>query len=63
MALNQVTLDETECARKAFAAGRTPDLLLGGVLDAGRLLLAENPTQARTYSNCMTDLGYERRDS
>jgi hypothetical protein len=63
VSINQVTLDETECARKAFAAGSTPDLLLGGMLDAGRLLLVENPTQARTYSSCMTDLGYERRDS
>jgi hypothetical protein len=61
VSINQVTLDETECARKAFAAGDTPDLLLGGLLDVGRLLV-ENSTQARTYSGCMTDLGYERRD-
>ena len=57
----QVTLDETECARKAFAAGDTPDLLLGGLLDVGRLMV-ENNTQAGTYRGCMTDLGYRRTD-
>jgi hypothetical protein len=61
-AFPQVTLDETWCARKAFEAGSTPDLLLGGLLDWGRLMV-ENSTQARTYSDCMTDLGYERKDS
>ena len=61
VSINQVTLDETECARKAFAAGSTPDLLLGGMLDAGRLLV-ENSQQANTYSDCMTNLGYERKD-
>ena len=58
----QVTLDETECARKAFEAGATPDLLLGGMLDWGRLMV-ENSVQARTYRDCMTNLGYERKDS
>ncbi|HEY7648772.1 MAG TPA: hypothetical protein VID04_07175 [Methylomirabilota bacterium] len=57
----QVTLDETECARKAFEAGSTPDLLLGGMLDWGRLMV-ENGVQANTYSDCMTNLGYERKD-
>lgn len=59
--INQVTLDETECARKAFAAGDTPDLLLGGLLDVGRVFV-ENGIQANTYRSCMTDLGYERKD-
>jgi hypothetical protein len=60
--INQLTLDETECARKAFAAGDTPDLLLGGLVDVGRLFV-ENRIQASTYRNCMTDLGYERKES
>lgn len=60
VAINQVTLDETECARKAFEAGDTPDLLLGGLLDVGRLLV-ENSIQAGTYRGCMTNLGYERK--
>jgi hypothetical protein len=59
--LPQVTLDETECARNAFDAGDTPDLILGGVLDVVRLAV-ENSTQARTYRDCMTSRGYERRE-
>ncbi|OLD99771.1 MAG: hypothetical protein AUG80_04180 [Candidatus Rokubacteria bacterium 13_1_20CM_4_68_9] len=30
---NQVTLDETECARSAMDAGQTPDLIVGGLAD------------------------------
>jgi hypothetical protein len=59
--LPQVTLDETECARNAFEAGDTPDLILGGLLDVVRLAV-ENSAQARTYRDCMTSRGYERRE-
>jgi hypothetical protein len=61
VSINQVTLDQTECARKAFESGDTPDLLLGGLLDVGRLLV-ENSIQAGTYRGCLKDLGYERRE-
>ncbi|MGH7326157.1 MAG: hypothetical protein ACREJ9_16140 [Candidatus Rokuibacteriota bacterium] len=53
----QVTLDQTECARAAYEAGRTPDLVLGGLLDVGRLAI-QNGAQASTYRGCMTDRGY-----
>ncbi len=55
--IQQVTLDQTECARTAYEAGWTPDLLLGGLLDVGRLAV-ENGRQAATYRRCMTDRGY-----
>jgi hypothetical protein len=59
--LPQVTLDQTECARNAFEAGDTPDLLLGGLLDVVRLAV-ENSRQSQTYRDCMTSRGYERRE-
>lgn len=60
VSVQQVTLDETECARTAYEAGWTPDLLLGGLLDVGRLAV-EHRAQARTYRNCLKGKGYERR--
>jgi hypothetical protein len=57
----QITLDQTECARAAYEAGDTPDLLLGGLLDVIRLAI-ENSAQAGAYSDCMTARGYERRE-
>jgi hypothetical protein len=57
--IQQVTLDETECARQAWAAGWTPDLVLGGVIDVGRLVV-ERGVQAATYRGCLTDRGYRR---
>ncbi|MGH7313793.1 MAG: hypothetical protein ACREJV_11510 [Candidatus Rokuibacteriota bacterium] len=53
----QITLDQTECARAAYEAGDTPDLLLGGLLDVVRLAI-ENGAQAHTYRECMTSRGY-----
>jgi hypothetical protein len=55
----QITLDQTECARAAYDAGATPDLLLGGLLDAVRLGI-ENGAQAQAYRDCLTSRGYER---
>jgi hypothetical protein len=54
----QITLDQTECARTAYEAGDTPDLLLGGVLDVVRLAI-ENGAQAQAYRDCMTSRGYQ----
>jgi hypothetical protein len=54
----QATLDQTECARLGYRTGRTPDLLLGGVIDIGRLGL-ERGAQARDYADCLTRRGYK----
>ena len=55
----QVTLDQTQCARQGHRTGRTPDLVLGGILDAGRLGL-ERRAQTADYSGCLRDRGYTR---
>jgi hypothetical protein len=57
----QVTLDETNCARNAYAAGWTPDLVLGGVLDVGRIVV-QNSAQTSTYRQCMRQRGYASKD-
>lgn len=58
ISIQQVTLDATECAREAYAAGWTPDLVLGGVLDVWRLLI-EHAAQVGTYNRCIRDRGYQ----
>ena len=54
---NQVTLDETECARSAMDAGQTPDLIVGGLADVVRDIIRERGRQG-TYEKCMRDRGY-----
>ena len=54
----QATLDQTQCARLGYRTGRTPDLLLGGVLDVGRLAV-ERGAQARDYADCLTRREYK----
>ena len=54
-----VSLVEVECARKAFEIGPGPDLILGGLLDVGRIAVQES-RQANAFSDCMTNAGYER---
>jgi len=54
---NQVTFDETECARGARDAGQTPDLIVGGLVDLGRNAIRERGRQG-TYEKCMKDRGY-----
>jgi hypothetical protein len=54
---NQVTLDETDCARGASDAGKTPDLIVGGLADAVRNGIRERGRQG-TYEKCMRDRGY-----
>jgi hypothetical protein len=56
----QVTLDETECARVTSDAGQTPDLIIGGVADAVRFAIRES-TRRHVYDQCMVSRGYERR--
>lgn len=58
--IQQDTLEETECARAAFAAGWTPDLVLGGLLDVVRVVI-QNGRQTGTYHDCMTKRGYRPR--
>jgi hypothetical protein len=55
----EVSLVEVECARKAFEIGPGPDLILGGLLDAGRIAVQESK-QANAFSDCMTGAGYQR---
>ncbi|PYN32791.1 MAG: hypothetical protein DME01_20545 [Candidatus Rokuibacteriota bacterium] len=54
-----VSLVEVECARKAFEIGPGPDLILGGLLDVGRIA-AQESRQANAFSDCMTGAGYQR---
>jgi hypothetical protein len=53
-----VSLVEVECARKAFEIGPGPDLILGGLLDVGRIAVQES-RQANAFSDCMTSAGYQ----
>src|SRR6516162_1935570 len=55
----EVSLVETECARKAFEIGPGPDLILGGLLDVGRIAVQES-RQANAFNDCMTSAGYQR---
>lgn len=55
--LQQVTFDQTECARQAEDAGQTADLLVGGVVDAGRNAIREGGRSA-AYEQCMRARGY-----
>ena len=54
---NQITLDETDCARGALDAGWTPDLILGGIVDVPRVFIREAGRRG-AYNKCMRDRGY-----
>ena len=54
-----VSLAEVQCARKAFEIGPGPDLILGGLLDVGRIAVQES-RQANAFDDCMTSAGYQR---
>ncbi|HEY7540643.1 MAG TPA: hypothetical protein VIF11_10915 [Methylomirabilota bacterium] len=54
-----VSLVETDCARKAFEIGPGPDLILGGLLDVSRIAVQES-RQANAFNDCMTSAGYQR---
>ena len=54
-----VSLVETDCARKAFEIGPGPDLILGGLLDVGRIAMKES-RQANAFGDCKTSAGYQR---
>ena len=55
--LQDITLDEVDCARQADAAGDTPDLVLGGLLDVARLAV-EDRQRRQAFGRCMADRGY-----
>ena len=55
----EVSLVETECARSAFEIGPGPDLILGGLLDVGRIAVQES-RQANAFEGCMKSAGYQR---
>jgi hypothetical protein len=57
--LQDVSAVEVQCARQAFEIGPGPDLIMGGLLDVGRIAVLEN-RQANAFSDCMTAMGYER---
>jgi len=54
-----VSLAEVACARRAFEIGPGPDLILGGVLDVGRIAVQES-RQSNAFDNCMKSAGYQR---
>ena len=54
-----VSLAEVECARKAFEIGPGPDLILGGLLDVGRIAVQES-RQSNAFDDCMKSAGYQR---
>jgi hypothetical protein len=55
----EVSEVEVECARKAFEVGPGLDLIVGGLLDVGRIAVHES-RQANAFSACMTAAGYQR---
>jgi hypothetical protein len=60
--VQQVTLDEIDCAREAREASHTPDLILGGLIDVGRYFYEERQ-RFSTYERCMVARGYARTSS
>lgn len=60
--IQQITLDEVACARQAADAGATPDLIVGGVLDVGRLFV-EDRQRRSAFHRCMVDRGYRPVES
>lgn len=57
--IQTVTLDEMECVRAAREAGSTPDLIVGGLVDVGRVAVEETQ-RASAYRQCMIAKGYQR---
>jgi hypothetical protein len=56
--VQQVTLDEMECARVASRAYWTPESFVGGVADAVRVKI-EDGQMTSTFSQCMENKGYQ----
>lgn len=60
--MQQMTLDNIECARLDEDVKRTPETILGGVLDLGMLTYSEIARISR-YDDCMTSKGYVKSGS
>jgi hypothetical protein len=56
--IQDVTYDEMECVRAAREAGWTPDLIVGGVADVGRLIVEERQRSGE-FRRCMLTKGYQ----
>lgn len=57
--MQQMTYDNMTCGRLDEEVKRTPETLLGGLLDLAVLTFAEASRIAR-YDDCMTSKGYVR---
>lgn len=57
--VQQITLDEMDCVRAAWAVGHSPDLILGGVFDVARLAI-DGAREQGAYARCMTERGYRQ---
>src|SRR6185436_2395404 len=57
--IQQITYDETECARASEFDGNLPDTYVGGLADLVVLILEEK-LRGSSYDRCMTSRGYER---
>ena len=55
--MTQTTYDDMECARLDEEVKRTPETILGGMLDVGVLTISEIMRISR-YNNCMSSKGY-----
>jgi hypothetical protein len=62
VAPQQLTLDDVQCRRVAETAGKTPDLVVGGVVDLARVNV-EQVQRVTAYDQCMTARGYARARS
>jgi hypothetical protein len=60
--VQEITYDEMECVRAAREAGRTPDLIVGGLADVGRYGFEERQRSA-AHGSCMQARGYQPRGS
>lgn len=56
--IQAVTLGEVECVRASREAGRTPDLVVGGLADIGRLFFEERQ-RSDAFKSCMVARGFQ----
>jgi hypothetical protein len=59
VSMQQLTFDDYRCDEASAAAWATPDLFVGGVVDAVRVWVDQWFVR-NAYVSCMTKLGYRR---